>query len=312
MSVILLDLPPPVEWSPWFVAVFFLAGLSVGGFVLALPGRAFGLQRWQIVSRLGLLLALAAGLAAPPCLLAALARPDRGGLLYARGEGSWLVSVVQLLPGYLAVLALFAWTTMRRDLAAAEGGNWLARLHRAASFGGGGAPGLRQITMFLTGGLGLGVLLMVAAGLRPAWDSPLLFWHLVLTGLAGALGAVLVLDRLAGEKTDFSPLLCRATAGVLALGMLLGRASWDSVAMATAIWTGLVALMWPARLGWLAGLLALAGSWAVRWGIVMAHTDLAGFGWLLAPLGMAGLLIVLLTGLAAVLPVLGPRRAGGG
>ena len=69
-------------------AVSFLVGLSVGEFALALPGRAFGVPDWQRASRLGLLVALAAGLAAPACMLAALARPERIGLLYSRPDGS--------------------------------------------------------------------------------------------------------------------------------------------------------------------------------------------------------------------------------
>ncbi len=230
MHVTLLDLARPVEWTPWWAAVAFLVGMSVGGFVLALPGRAFGMPRWQRVSRLGLLVALAAGIAAPPCMLAALARPDRVGLLYARAEGSssWLATCATLMPAYLAALAVFAWTTLRRDLAAAEGRGVLAWLQRAASLGGGGAPRLRMLAMFTAGGLGFVLMLGVAAELRPAWESALLPWHLAVTALAGALGAVLVLDRLAGGLRDAATmaLFARGAAGLLVLGMMLGREPW--------------------------------------------------------------------------------------
>ncbi len=311
MNLTLLDLAQPVGWTPWWAAVAFLVGLSVGGFVLALPGRAFGMPRWQRVSRLGLLVALAAGISAPPCMLAALARPDRVGLLYARAEGSssWLATCATLMPAYLAALTVFAWTTLRRDLAAAEGRGVLARLQRVASLGGGGAPRLRMLTMFAAGGLGLAMMLGVAAELRPAWNSALLPWHLAVTALAGALGAVLVLDRLAGGVRDAGTmaLFARGAAGVLVLGMMLGRESWHSPAVIAEGLAALLALVWPARLGWLVGLLVIAACWLVRWNLVATDADWTGP----APLGTAGLLVVLLAGIAALAPVLGPRRAEG-
>ena len=311
MHVTLLDLARPVEWTPWWAAVAFLVGMSVGGFVLALPGRAFGMPRWQRVSRLGLLVALAAGIAAPPCMLAALARPDRVGLLYARAEGSssWLATCATLMPAYLAALAVFAWTTLRRDLAAAEGRGVLAWLQRAASLGGGGAPRLRMLAMFTAGGLGFVLMLGVAAELRPAWESALLPWHLAVTALAGALGAVLVLDRLAGGLRDAATmaLFARGAAGLLVLGMMLGREPWHpSPAILAEGVAALLALAWPARLGWLVGLLAVAVCGAVRW-------DLVATAWSVpAPLGTAGLLLVLLVGITALAPVMGPRRLAEG
>ena len=311
MHIVLLDLAHPIAWTPWWAAISFTVGLSVGGFVIALPGRAFGLPRWQRASRLGLLVALAAGLVAPPCMLAALARPDQVGLLYSRPDSSWLASGAVLVPCYLAALAVFAWTTMRRDLGAAEGNGWLARLHRAVSFGGGGAPRLRQVAMLFAAALGIGVMLATGAELRPAWNSLLLPWHLAVTALAAALGAVLVLDRLAnGERdADTTVLLARLTSGVLVLGVMLGRESWGSPAVAVAGWSIVVALMWGDSLGWLVGLLALGAAWAVRWNLIVTGADWNGIWMLLAPLGMAGLLVALLAGLGAALPVLGPRRA---
>ena len=312
MQTTLLDIIHPIAWTPWWAGVSFVVGLSVGGFVISLPGRAFGLPRWQRASRLGLLLALAAGLAAPPCMLASLARPDRVGLLYARPDGtSWLASGATLVPYYLLALAVFAWTTMRRDLGAAEGSGALARLHRAASLGGGGAPRLRQVAMLACGGLGIAVMLASGAELRPAWNSALLPWHLALTALGGAFGAVLVLDRLApgGRDGDTTQMLARIAGGVLFLGMMLGRESWGSAAVGAGIWSVVVALMWGDRLGWLVGLLALAACWAVRWNLILSGADWGGAGLLLAPVGVAGLLAALLVVIAAAIPVLGPRRA---
>ena len=311
MPVTLLDLARPAAWTPWWVGVAFVVGLSVAGFVVALPGRGFGMPRWQRVSRLGLLLALAAGFAAPPCMLAALARPDRVGLLYTRGEGSWLVSGAMFFPLYLVALTVFAWATMRRDLAAAEGRAWLSRLHRLASLGGGGAPQVRQLAMFAAGGLGVFAMLGVGAELRPAWNNFFLPWHLAVTALAGALGAVLLLDRLADGTSDpgMTALLSRGTAGVLVVGMALGPESWHAPAVLAEAGALLAALAGPARLGWLVGLLAVAAAWAARWGIVMPNTDWTGIQFFLAPLGLSGLLLALLAGIAALTPVLGPRRA---
>ncbi len=313
MPVPLLDLIHPSAWTPWSAAVSFLVGLSVGGFVIALPGRGFGVPSWQRASRLGLLLALAAGFAAPPCMLAALARPDRVGLLYSRPDGSsWLGTGAVLVPCYLAALVMFAWTSMRRELAAAEGNGWLARLHRGAALGGGSAVALRQVAMLAGIGLAVGVMLATGAELQPAWNSALLPWHLTVTALAASLGAVLVLDRVVagGRDAATTEMLGRIAAGVLVLGMLLGRESWGSPAMAAAGWSLVVALVWGDRLGWLVGLLALAAAWVVRWNFVTAGADWDGGRLLLAPAGMAGLLVVLLVTIAALAPVMGPRRAG--
>ena len=311
MDVTLLDLARPVAWTPWWAAVSFLVGLSVGGFALALPGRAFGVPDWQRASRLGLLVALAAGLAAPACMLAALARPERIGLLYSRPDGSsGLAAGAVLTPSYLAALAVFAWTTMRRDLGATTGGGWLARLHRVAALGGGGAPQLRMAAMIATGVLGFFLLRATAGELRPAWGSTGQPWHLAMTALAGALGAVLVLDRLAGGARDagMTALLARATAGVLVIGMVLGGNSAASVGVIAEGIAALVALAWPARLGWLAGAAALAACWAVRWDLVAAGAFWPWNQALLAPLGTAGLLAALLASILALAPVLGPRR----
>lgn len=312
MTMPLLDLPQTIAWTPWWAAASLLTGLSVAGFALALPGRAFGLPRWQRPSRLGLLLALAAGIAAPACMLAALHRPDRVGLLYSHADGtSWLTTGATLMPAYLAALAVFAWTTLRRDLAAATGRSLLSRLHRVAALGGGGAPRLRMLAMLATGALGAAMLLATGAELSPAWSSPLLPWHLILTALAGALGAVLLLDRLAGAAIDRATTarLCQGATIILVAGMAIGRESWTAVPVLAEAASVLIALAAPARLGWLAGLLALAAAWGVRWHLVMADAAPIAIPDLAAPLGMAGLLLVLLPGIAALAPVLGPRRA---
>jgi len=148
-SVTLIDLAFPVAWPPWRTGTFLLLFLSASGFLLALPGRGFGFPRWQRVSRWALLAALACALAAPLSLAASLHRPDRVMLLFTRAGGAAWIG-----PCYLAALTLFAWTTMLRDLAAATGADLRARLHRAASLGGGGAPRLRTLAMLLTAGFG--------------------------------------------------------------------------------------------------------------------------------------------------------------
>lgn len=73
-----------------------------------------------------------------------------------------------------------------------------------------------------------------------------------------------------------------------------------------------LALVWGDRWGWLVGLLALIASFTVRWNLVTPVTEWDDGRLLLAPGGMSGLLVVLLLAIAAVTPVLGPRRAGGG
>ena len=164
--------------------------------------------------------------------------------------------------------------------------------------------------MIATGVLGFFLLRATAGELRPAWGSTGQPWHLAMTALAGALGAVLVLDRLAGGARDagMTALLARATAGVLVIGMVLGGNSAASVGVIAEGIAALVALAWPARLGWLAGAAALAACWAVRWDLVAAGAFWPWNQALLAPLGTAGLLAALLASILALAPVLGPRR----
>ncbi|CAH2604488.1 Tetrathionate reductase subunit C [Rhodovastum atsumiense] len=324
----------PLVWQVWTAQFLFLAATSFGAFLLALPGRAFGHPHWQRVSRLGLLVALACGVAAPVALLAGLAQPARALTIYARGNGSSaMTSVAWMLPCYLGALVVFAWTTLRRDLAAAEGPGLRAKLHRIASLGGGGAPRLRLLAMIAAAGCGLGLLIcgarvLTAVPARELWNTPLLPWIFAVAGLAGALGLALVLDRScapAGSRTLCEPrmtaLLAWGTVAALAIlaGLGWGWMGGSPVVTALAGAAGLALLPALLRAGWLVGGIAAASGWGMDWVVLAGGQSLPGSSVadllpdlpaLSGLLGATGLLLFLVIALAGSLPVLGPHRPG--
>jgi tetrathionate reductase subunit C len=66
-----------VDWLPWAVQYSLLIGLSVGAFLLALPGLVFERPAWRDCPRIALLGSLLCGLTAPVALLSDLHQPGR-------------------------------------------------------------------------------------------------------------------------------------------------------------------------------------------------------------------------------------------
>ena len=217
-----------VSWLPWAVQYFFLIGLSVGGFALSLPGLAWGRGEWLRTARLALLVALVAGLAAPVALLADLHQPGRFWRFYAQPNlRSWMAWGAFFIPGYLGGLLLYAFAALRPALAAAPAPYaWLRLPYRL--LGGASCPLLLRGGALL--GVAFGALVLLYTGMevmvvraRPLWNTPLLPVQFALTALAGAVGAVLLLDRLLGTPDRaLAQRLTRLLAWLMVAALVLG------------------------------------------------------------------------------------------
>lgn len=322
-----------VSWLPWAVQYFFLIGLSVGGFALSLPGLAFGNAAWLRVARLALLVALVTGLAAPVALLADLHQPGRFWRFYAQPNlRSWMAWGAFFIPGYLGGLLLYAFAALRPALPRPLRGPACPLLLRGASLLG---VVFGALVLLYTG---MEVMVVRA---RPLWNTPLLPMQFALTAFAGAVGGVLLLDRLlGGHDRALAQRLTRLLAWLMFAALVLGgiwlafgalrrepvhAAALASVVhspawRATALWAGGAALLTATlaalpRLGWLAGLLALHSAWMFRWTVFIGgqtvpktgagfydyHLPLGHDGWL-GILGTAGLCLFLLIALTSLLP----------
>ena len=323
-----LNVSRPAAWLPWAVQYFFLIGLSVGCFLIALPGVAFGCARWKPASRLALLGALACGLAAPVALLGDLHQPGRFWEFYTRPNlGSWMARGAFFIPGYLVGLFATTWLAVRDDLANVSGEGVLARLHRLIALGGGDQPRLRFAVAMWT--VAFCVALLIYTGMevmvvraRPLWNTPLLPLQFAVTALAGAFGMVLVLDRFYRLLLpDMVAVLARllaaaliAAMGVGGLWLALAVTGIDSAAAAglasvagqrtwqvTAMWAAAAAMlpmllvMWrPAQAGWVVGLLGLHAAWMFRWTVFIGGQSVpktgAGLYDIALPLGHDGVM----------------------
>ncbi|MBS7791463.1 polysulfide reductase NrfD [Roseococcus sp. SDR] len=337
-------------WLPWAVQYFFLIALSVGCFLLSLPGLLGTNPTWLRIARVALVGALVCGIAAPVALLADLHQPGRFWRFYAHPNlNSWMAWGAFFIPGYLLGLFLYAWAALRPALAEGAGRGVLLRgLWRLVAF-----PRLRlptgallRLAAFVTLGFALLVLLytgmeVMVVRARPLWNTPFLPVQFALTGLVGATGLALVLERmLTGHQPAAASLMTRllvvlvlATGLVGAAWLAAGLIPWNATHAAalqsvvgheawrlTAIWAGLAAaatigLAMVPRAGWLAGLLALHACWMFRWtvfiggqavpktgaGLYATHLPMGHDG-LLGILGTGGLCLFLAIAITALLP----------
>lgn len=316
-----------IAWLPWAVQYFFLIGLSVGCFLLSLPGLAFGRSDWAQPGRLALIAALTCGLVAPVALLADLHQPGRFLSFYIHPQStSWMSWGAFFIPVYLGGLLLYAWAVLRPDFAeAAKAGDPLARLYQLV--GGPAAPSLVKAAAALAGlGAALvmlytGAEVMVVAA-RPLWHTPFVPLQFLATALAGAIGLVLIFNRILGggnpgAEIALNRTLAQALAAVLVLGALWlalalsGLSPAHSQALAqvasspswqlTAVWAIAatiipLVLAWfrPAGTGLITGLIAVHSAWMFRWTVFIGGQDIpktgAGFYQYHLPLGPEGLL----------------------
>ncbi|WP_260295957.1 NrfD/PsrC family molybdoenzyme membrane anchor subunit [Sedimenticola hydrogenitrophicus] len=300
-----------ITWNSWAVQYFFFIGLSVGGIVLAAPAYLSRTATWLPVARLGLLVAITTGLVAPVALLADLHQPARFYQFYLNfTPTSWMSWGAFLLPAYLTALLLFGLQGLYRDPAGNQ------RVTRMAAL----ATGVLGAGIVLYTGSEMGILIS-----RVLWQSGWLVPAYLLSGLAGATGLALVINSLQStENLAHNRLLLRwltaslaltgvwigawAVAGYLNLsgsGAALLRLAMEFRPLETLVfWIG-VGLLLPliltlfnhTGLNLMTGLLALFGTWMLRWVMFIGGQGIpkngAGFYNFELPLTADGLLGIL-------------------
>lgn len=306
-------------WLPWAVQYFFLIGLSLGGFLLTLPAFVLRRQDWLPLGRVALVVAVTCGLAAPVALLADLHQPNRFWHFYAYPQGdSWMSWGAWFIPAYVTLLLGYAWGILRPRLA--EGRLRLLALGSGANRF---VPALGLLTAVAAATViaytGVEVAVVKA---RPLWNTPLLPVQFLATALVGALGLVLVLNRVVnGYDRAVEARANRLLALFLTLVMVLGGVwfvlgfldlsagharALDSVAgfeawQITALWAAaatlvplVLAVAWPVGSGWVTGLIAIHSAWMFRWTVFMGGQTVpktgAGLYDYTLPLGPEGLL----------------------
>jgi tetrathionate reductase subunit A len=316
-----------VDWLPWAVQYSLLIGLSVGAFLLALPGFVFKRPAWQDASRIALLGSIVCGLAAPVALLSDLHQPGRFFNFYTNpNPASWMAYGAFFIPFYLGSLLLFAWLGLRPDfLELAEHGGHLAPMYRRLALDGNRSfRGINAAALLTLVGASLIVLYtgmeVMVVRARPLWNTPLLPVQFFVSALGGAVGLLLVLGRVM-RPTEFpTRVLNRLLAGTQILALAVG-AIWLGIGLSgvshahtlalvqiaslrawwiTGVWaagsaalTCWLALRRPEN-GLLTGLLALHSAWMMRWTVfidwqTLRKTGAGAYSYNL-PLGPDGLL----------------------
>lgn len=300
-------------WLPWAVQYFFLIGISTAAFFLSLPGMVWRRPEWRGISRRALLAALVCGLAAPVALLSDLHQPGRFLNFYLHPNlSSWMAWGSFFIPLYLFGLLLYGWLCVRPLLEGlarrCEPGTRLAAFYRALAYGGhDNVAAIRVAALVAAFGA---VLVLLYTGMevmvvrsRSLWNTPLLPLFFVVTAFAGSVGMTGLFGALS-RNTASAPLLNRwlertqwATLALLAAWLLAGFTGMSaSAADALAATRG--SFGWLLTLGWLVGttaltlwlartrrqslvlpaLLALHGTWAVRWIVFMGGQGIPKIG----------------------------------
>lgn len=326
-----------LAWYPWAVQYFFLIALSYCTLWLSAPGL-LGAKSWRTTSRLALLACVSTTLVAPVALLADLHQPLRFWHFYAHPTPwSWMSIGSFILPIYLGVvlaLAYFVWRPAIQAQRAAQG--LLGAYARLLSLDNWQAPAffvplLTLAALLISTGIILytGAEIAVVKG-RPLWNTNWLIPMFATTGMLGACGLVLVLNRVSGinksatNKQVLSILIVSCLAsGLIALTWYLDGANALSGSVAAAIesvranptWRTmtvwglsagitLMALAWLLRSShrlqvhaWIVGLLALHVAWMFRWAVLMdvqtVARNTAGFNDYSIALGSSGWLGVI-------------------
>lgn len=272
----LISVSQEITWNSWAVQYFFFIGLSVGGVLLAAPALLLRKPAWLSIARLGLLVAIATGLVAPVALLSDLHQPARFYQFYLNfTPTSWMSWGAFLLPAYLLSLLALGWQALYRDT---DANRDLTRWMLLATT-------LLALAIALYTGSEMGVLVS-----RVLWETEWLIPAYLISGLAGAVGLALVIDAL--QSTGSHRLLLKTLAGSLLLyaglvavwaiagamnlsdsGVALLRIILEfSPLEGIALWL-IAGLLLPLALSLIdhtvlnviTGLLALFGSWMLRW-----------------------------------------------
>ncbi len=336
-------------WLPWAVQYFFLIGISTAAFFLSLPGLVWRRAEWRGVSRRALLAALVCGLTAPIALLADLHQPGRFLNFYLHpNAGSWMAWGSFFIPIYLGGLSLYAWLCLRPQLAQmARDESRVSAFYRLLAYGGhDNRPAIRLAALLAALGAALVLLYtgmeVMAVRARALWDSPLLPLVMAVSAMTGGIGVTALFEIASGAPASASsPTLkswlarCQwATLALLALWLASGL-SGVSHAAAEAIAAMRASSGWLLTTAWLIGstllllwlsrrpggslllpaLLAIHGSWLIRWIVVMGGQSLPKIGAtsyryaltltpdsLLGIVGMLGLCLALYIALTSLIP----------
>ncbi|SHE45061.1 tetrathionate reductase subunit C [Modicisalibacter ilicicola DSM 19980] len=299
-----------IAWYPWAVQYFFLIALSYTSLWLAAPGLIFGKRSWMPTARIAMLACVSTALVAPVALLADLHQPLRFWHFYGfPTPWSWMSLGSFILPLYLGAVLVLAWMSWRPALEErAQAPGWAGKVAGRLAWGRFRIPRPLIILVGLGAlGLSLGIALYTGAEVailraRPLWNTYWLPWMFVATGVIGACGLVLLLNRISRARNGATNrqmltvlvMACLA-AGLIALTWFLDgvNAETGSVAMAldsirhnpewraTALWGSFAGTLllatafflrkrpgWRAW-AWLVGLLALHVAWMFRWVVLM-------------------------------------------
>ena len=317
-------------WLPWAVQYFFLIALSTTALLVALPGFLFGRDDAVPMARLALMTAVTTGITAPIALLADLHQPGRFWEFFVyTNSTSWMAWGAWIVPAYVGLTIAFAWALHRPALHAwGQDGGRFAWVFRWLSLGG-DANGFARPLGLAAGLAALGVLTYTGAEVyvvrsRPLWNTPFLPLQFAATGLVGALGVMLLLERLLARdpaiEARLSRTLALALGGVAVLGaawMLIAVsglsprhaealasvagfpvwqkiAAWGAVSVAVPF---VLALIAPRNSGWITGLIAIHAAWMFRWTVFMGGQAVpkvgSGLYDALLPAGLDGLMGVI-------------------
>ncbi len=296
-----LNITREPAWLPWAVQYFFLIGISLSAVFMTLPAFLMDKPKYEKIGRLALLTAVSCGLAAVVALLADLHQPARFWHFYAHfTPWSWMSWGSLLLPVFLTLLLVYAWLVYRADLGrlADRTQSVLSPVYRRLALGNRPERWLvRPLAVLVTLAalaiaLYTGMEVMVVKA-RPLWHTPFLPSMYLFTGLVGATGVCLLLNRLIGdadpgvERTlnrfllialgllmlNGALWLASALTGLSdparrALAAMSGNTEWWTVAA----WAGLSAIVpfviaWlkPQGTGLITGLIAIHSAWMFRW-----------------------------------------------
>ena len=317
-------------WLPWAVQYFFLIGMSVTAFLMTLPAFVLGNQSMLPMGRLALITAVTTGIAGPVALLADLHQPARfWEFFFYTHTTSWMAWGAWIVISYVSLLLLYTWAVHRPAFHQWGQEDWrLAPLFRLLSLRGSENGFVRPVGI-AAGLAAVGILIYTGAEVsvvrsRPLWHTPLLPLQFAATGTAGAIGVMLVLGRLMATGAELEKQMNRmlvlalssvAVIGALwfalafsgisvthaeALASVAGFKVWQQIALWATIAIALpwfIALLAPARSGWITGLLTIHAAWMFRWTVFMGGQAVpkvgSGLYDSLMPTGIAGLMGVI-------------------
>ncbi|MFD2190944.1 NrfD/PsrC family molybdoenzyme membrane anchor subunit [Pistricoccus aurantiacus] len=300
-----------IAWYPWAVQYFFLIALSYASLWLTVPGLIFNKSRWLPTARIAMLVCVSTTLVGPVALLADLHQPLRFWHFYGYpAPWSWMSLGSFILPLYLGAVIVFAWMSWRPALKerSREHDGWFTKVAGWLSWGDWQLP--RPLVVLVGLGalaLSLGIVVYTGAEIaivraRPLWHTYWLPFAFAATGMIGACGLVMLLNRISQAKSaDVNRQMLGVLIGACVLMGLVAftwfldgvnavdssvAAALDSIKnspqwRATALWASasgilLFALaillrlrrnLWP--WGWLLGLLAIHVAWMFRWVVLM-------------------------------------------